>query len=364
MKVLYVTSNGGIHDYRFLKKLSDDYEVLLLHYAARDIISEIHGIKNLKIISKKPVIRTFPYLSERSHFKKIYNDFKPDITHTGYVWQVGILASHFNIHPHLSMVWGSDVLLEPDRKWYYRKMVRRVLRQADHIQCDAGIVKNKMISDYGLSAEKITVFPWGIDLNLFKPMDKLSCRKTLGLDEKKFIVIFNRFLEPVYGVMDLLEGFRLFSRNKNDVLLIMLSDGSLKNSVHKYVKDKNLGAKINPMGRIANTELPGYLNAADIYISTAFSDGTSLSLLEAMACSKPVILTDLHAIRDWASETNAIMVQPGNIEQIASAFERYYGAKNVMQEHGQQSLEIAQERADWNKNYLKLKEIYKDLLKG
>src|SRR5689334_8284735 len=117
MKVLYVSSNGGIHDYRFLKKLTGDYEVLFLHYAANEIIDEIDKLGRLQIISKKPAFKSMPLLSEGRHFKKVLKEFQPDIVHTGYVWQVGILAANSGVRPHLSMPWGSDILLEPDKSF-------------------------------------------------------------------------------------------------------------------------------------------------------------------------------------------------------------------------------------------------------
>jgi glycosyltransferase involved in cell wall biosynthesis len=334
----------------------------MLHYSAREIIAEINDIKGLKIISKKPFVKTFPFLSEKRHFKKIYEDFKPDITHTGYVWQVGILASNIDVHPHLSMVWGSDILTEPDKRWFYKILVKKVLLQADHIQCDAEVVKKKIISDYLIKAEKITVFPWGIDLNIFKPLNKSGCRNNLKLDQNKFIIIYNRFLEPIYGVMDLLEGFKRFCTNKNDVSLIMLSDGSLKKQVIRFISDNNLESKIHLNGRVNNSELPIFLNASDIYISTSQSDGSSLSMLEAMACGTPMVLTDMPAIREWVSENDAILIPRNNPELVNSALEKYYNDRQLMKEYGQISMKIASERANWDLNYAKLTEIYSNII--
>ena len=56
MKILYVTSKGGIHDYRFLAKLVKDYRVLLLHYAADELIHEINRLPGLEIIRQIEVL--------------------------------------------------------------------------------------------------------------------------------------------------------------------------------------------------------------------------------------------------------------------------------------------------------------------
>lgn len=360
MKVLYVSSNGGIHDYRFLKKLTEDYEVLFLHYAANEIIDEIDQIPHLQIISKKPAFRSFPLASERWHFKKILREFKPDIIHSGYVWQVGILASGF--HPHLSMPWGSDILTEPDKSYIVRKLVNKTLVSADHIQCDAEFVKQKMIKDYGLPPEKITVFPWGIDLKLFSKSDKNAARRKLNISEEKFVILFNRHLEPVYGVNILLEGFKKFVADKTDVMLLMLSEGSQKNTLLKFVTDNKLEEKISIIGKVANKELPVFLNSADVYASTSLSDGTSLSLLEAMACGLGIIVSDVPAIKEWVGDTNGLVIKRNDPDAAAAAMAKYYANRNMIAEHGAVNIAAVNERADWDKNYLMLKEIYNKLL--
>ncbi|MEO8512347.1 MAG: glycosyltransferase family 4 protein [Ignavibacteria bacterium] len=364
MKVLYVSSNGGIHDYRFLSKLVIDHEVLFLHYAAGEIIDEIDSLDHLQIISKKPAFRSMPLVSESGHFKKVLREFKPDIVHSGYVWQVGILAANSGFHPHLSMPWGSDILLEPDKSFILKKMVSRVMKHCDHVQCDAEFVKQKIIGDYGLPEDMITVFPWGIDLGQFKKLNKKEARKSLNLGEDKFIIIFNRHFEPVYGADNLLEAFRKFSQGKNDVLMLMLSEGSGKIDALKYITGHGLDEKIQVIGKVPNSELPVLLNAADVYVSPSLSDGTSLSLLEAMACGTGLIVTDVPAIKEWVTEDNGLMVKRGDTPELTDAMEKYYGNRSLIEEHGSRNITIAAQRADWDKNYLKLNEIYHNMLKN
>ena len=362
MKVLYVSSNGGIHDYRFLKKLSMDHDVLFLHYAANEIIPEIDKLDHLEIISKKAAFKSFPLLSESMHFKKVVREFKPDIIHSGYVWQVGILAALSDFHPHLSMVWGSDILTEPDKSFIIKRLVKKVMTTCDHVQCDAEFVKQKIMGDYHQPAEKITVFPWGIDLEQFKKTDKEVARKKLNIEKEKFVIIFNRYLETVYGVKDLLEGYKTFSEGKDDVLLLMLSDGQLKNNVLKFVTENSLDGKVTIIGRVANSELPSFLNASDIYVSPSLSDGASLSLLEAMACGTGLVVTDVPSIKEWVNEENGLMVKKDSPGEITGAMEKYYYDRTLAARHGALNASIASQRANWDLNYLKLKEIYDNLV--
>ena len=361
MKVLYVTSKGGIHDYRFLKKLVKDHNVLLLHYRADELIPEIKSLEELKIISKRSFFRSFPLPSELWHFKKIVREFKPDIIHTGYVWQVGALAAYAKVHPHLSMPWGSDILLEPDKKFFVKTIVKKVMRSCDHVQCDAEYVKEKIVKDYGVTPEKITVFPWGIDLSLFKPDKSAGFRSKLNISPDKFVLIFNRYLEEVYGVNCLLKAFNEFAKDKNDAVLLLVSEGSLKNTVVNFIETHGLEKKVRLVGRVPNTQLPAILNCSDVYISTSLSDGTSLSLLEALACGLGIIVTDVPAIKEWVSDDNGIVVGIKNIPAITEAMEKYYTNRDLIKKHGEKNIRIAQKQADWDKNYGKLSVIYENI---
>lgn len=363
MKILYVSAKGGIHDYRFLKKLSCNHDVLLLHYSADELIPEISGIEGLKIISKKALFRSFPLFSELFHFKKTVKEFKPDIIHTGYVWQVGALAAYTGVHPHLSMPWGSDILIEPDKKYILKKIVSKVMRTCDHVQCDAEYVKAKIIKDYGLPENKVTVFPWGIDLTLFKNEKTPGCRSKLNITPDKFVFIFNRYLEEIYGVEFLLDAFNQFAKNKEEVVLLIVSDGSLKGKALSFIKQHGLEKKIRMVGRVPNTQLPAILNCADVYVSTSLSDGTSLSLLEALACGLGIIVTDVPAIKEWVSDDNGILVHIKDTAQIVAAMEKYYANRALIKLHGERNIQIAKNRADWDKNYEKLNGIYEKILR-
>jgi len=359
MKVLYVSAKYGLHDYRFLKKLVEDYDVLFLHYSSnKDIPKEAGELKNLPVIARRPLVKSFPLASDLFYFKRLCSEFKPDIIHTGYVWQVGILPAILNLHPHLSMVWGSDVLTEPDRSILKKFLVKKVMRTADHIQCDAEFVKKKIINDYAVLPDKITVFPWGIDLTAFYQRDKAECREKLKLDKNKFTILFSRPLESVYDIPTLMKGLKIFCEGKDDVQVVIAHDGPQKNFVLDFIKANNLENKIKITGWINYEDIPLLYSAADIFVSTALSDGTPLSLLEAMACGMGLVVTGIPSVKEWVNSENGFVIPTGNPDELSGAFNKYYIDRTLIKTHGFRNIEIAKERANWDKNYLKLKDIY------
>ena len=359
MKVLYVSAKYGLHDYRFLKKLAEDYDVLFLHYSSnKNIPVEAGELKNLPVIARKPLVKSFPLASDLFYFKKLCRQFKPDIIHTGYVWQVGILPAMLNLHPHLSMVWGSDVLTEPDKSMLKKMLVKKVMRTADHIQCDAEFVKKKIIDDYAVSPDKITVFPWGIDLASFYQRDQAECREKLKLDKNKFTILFSRPLENVYDIPTLMNGLKIFCEGKDDVQAVIAHDGSQKTFVLDFIKANKLENKIKITGWINYADVPLLYSAADVFVSTALSDGTPLSLLEAMACGMGLVVTGIPSVKEWVSDENGFVIPTGNPGELSIALNKYYSNRLLIKSHGARNVEIAKEKADWDKNYMKLREIY------
>ena len=106
-----------------------------------------------------------------------------------------------------------------------------------------------------------------------------------------------------------------------EVLLIMAGDGVAKQFILNKIKQFNLDNNIEIIGHIDHfTELPIYYNIADIVIiPTAYSEGTSLSCLEAMATGKAVIATNVGGLYDIIkNHNNGIMINPSSNELSAS----------------------------------------------
>ena len=124
----------------------------------------------------------------------------------------------------------------------------------------------------------------------------------------------------------------------------------------------NLSNFIKFIGKIPIEEMPDYLNAADVYVSTSLSDGTSLSLLEAMACALPVVVTEIPSNKEWVIDGyNGFLVPPKKPGEVSKRVLTLLKNSNTREDMGQKNLAIAKDKADWNKNVDKLEGIYKAL---
>ena len=117
-------------------------------------------------------------------------------------------------------------------------------------------------------------------------------------------------------------------------------------------------------GYVPNEIMPQYLNASDIYISPSLSDGTSICLLEAMACRLPVVVTDVDANLEWVKNGyNGLVCLKRNPEELAEKILFLIKNEKSRKKMGEINYNIAKEKADWKKNFSKLEEIYLKLSK-
>jgi glycosyltransferase involved in cell wall biosynthesis len=109
--------------------------------------------------------------------------------------------------------------------------------------------------------------------------------------------------------------------------------------------------------------MPKWFRAADTYVSCTQSDGTSISLLEAMATGLPVVVTDIPSNREWVAEgQNGWLAPAGSAEEFANRLLRAARLKpedrKLFSERNQR---IVEERADWDRNFPKLLDMYQRL---
>lgn len=368
MKIFYLTNGESVHDERFLKKMIEQgYEIYLISYSKDKIPKEIPGLK--KVIHKSLVPSFIPFSIYLNYFpfgfchlKYLLWKHKPDILHAGWVQHYGFISALSCFHPLVIIPWGSDILIEPHKSILHRLLTKYSLNRADMISCDAEFVKDEIVRISGYPEEKIVVFPQGIDQKKFnKDVDGKRIREKLGWMDKK-ILIMARTFKPVYGIEYFLQAMTEVVKKVPEVRVLMCGDGPLKDEFFDFAAKNSLTEYINFEGMVDNDDLPKYYNAADIYVSSSLSDGTSLALLESMACGLPCVVTDVPAILEWVKDgENGFVVPRKDSKILAERLIELLRNDDMRKVFGLKNFAIAKERANWDENFMKLVDIYNKL---
>jgi glycosyltransferase involved in cell wall biosynthesis len=138
----------------------------------------------------------YPELKNR--FREVVRRIQPDLVHAGPLQRVALLPAMIGFHPLLSMSWGFDIMEDAYRDFIWSAATRYVLKRSDWFTADCQTVREK-VEGYGFPPERITIFPWGVDLEIFQPKDCRYERSQIGYEDD-FADHAHALVEPRYGV--------------------------------------------------------------------------------------------------------------------------------------------------------------------
>ncbi|HLJ41187.1 MAG TPA: glycosyltransferase family 4 protein [Candidatus Acidoferrales bacterium] len=368
-RILYVSEGYSTHDRRFLQKLAESgHDAWHLPYAADSVRYETgslpEGIHSVAPLSRKPISPgNLNWIYAALRFRRVMREVQPEIVHAGPVQTGGFFAALCGFHPLLIMCWGSDVLAAPETSAWVRWITKFTLRRADMVLGDCDAVRERVLALGRVPEERVVTFPYGIDCGVFRPkMSELSLRQKLGWEECR-VVISTRSFEASYGTMIFLDAMRRVLAKCSDVRVLMLGDGSLRRQVEAFIEGSGLKGKIHMVGRVREDALTDYFAEADLYVSAAYCDGSSISLLQAMACGLPAIVTDGSGNREWViHRENGWLYPAGNVDALVTTVLEALDDDELRAATGKANVATVRSRANWGLNFGKLLTAYDKLL--
>jgi glycosyltransferase involved in cell wall biosynthesis len=186
-----------------------------------------------------------------------------------------------------------------------------------------------------------------VDLDRFRPGRERRLRRALGWDDA-FVLLSARAFEPIYGVDVLVDAFLLSAPTEPRLRLLLLGGGSLRPALERRIEQAGLLSRVHFAGPVLEEHLPDYYRAADLYVSASHSDGTSVSLLEAMACGRPVVVSDLATNREWVRhEVNGWVFADGDRQALAAQIVQALAEPKARLDMGRAARATVEARADW-----------------
>ena len=355
MRIIYLSKNYTPHDHRFLSSLSKtEHEIYYVKLETNKRQTEDRPVpENVQQIlwaGGQPEFRwrNLPRLT--FDFRRLTKKIKPDLIHAGPIQTCAFIAALSGFRPVLTMSWGYDLVQEAERNLCMRRITRYVLSKSAYFISDAQFTRDKAVA-FGMDLKKTVVFPWGVDLEQFMP----SAEK-----HSQTITLFcSRTWESIYGVDVLARAFVKVAETNPNVNLLLLGGGSQGARIRQILMNGGVLDRVHFGGQVAQSDLPRWYHMTDIYISPSHVDGSSVSLMEALACGLPCLVSDIPGNREWIVEgENGWLFRDGDADDLAEKILHAIKNRRSFKKIGQSARKTAEQKADWKKNFGKLLDAY------
>jgi len=235
-----------------------------------------------------------------------YNQMQYDLIHSHY-WLSGLIGRQLQTlwHvPHAVMFHTlgavkNSIGIGEDEPELRIESEQEVVNSCDRIIASTAKERQDLIKHYGASPDKIAIIPCGVNLDLFKPIDKEIARKELGLDHQKVVLFVGR-IEPLKGLEQLLGASNYIEGGKPPLLMIVggdeYSQGRVQTLQH-IAKELHIEDSVAFVGSVAQERLPLFYSAADICAIPSYYESFGMVALESLACGTPIVATNVGNMR-------------------------------------------------------------------
>jgi len=291
---------------------------------------------------------------------------RPQVLHGHCVSWSGGYAAYFLGYPLVMTAWGSDVLVVPARSRLQWFATRWRLGRCNLVTVDSDDLK-RAVTAFGVTADRVVLVQWGVNLGRIRSFQGSGrLRELADVPSNAFVVLSTRLFEPIYNLESVLCALPgVLSAIEREVCFVFIGGGSLQPRLEALARDLGASKYVRFVGHLAHEDLEECYAGADVYVSVAQSDSTSVSLLEAMAAGLPAVVSDVPSNLEWVRDGwNGYVVPRGDSDAIAKAIVCLIADECIRMKFGARSAEIATENVDHIANMRKMEGLYQALAKS
>jgi glycosyltransferase involved in cell wall biosynthesis len=207
-----------------------------------------------------------------------------------------------------------------------------------------------------ITKSKICIIPNGVDLNFIQSINPNRTTEHPS-------IFFLGYLTKGKGVDDLIQAVQLVKNEIKGIRLYIGGNGPYMNQLKDLVRKLDLSENVIFLGLLNDMEKFGYMKAIDVFVLPSHWESFPIVLLEAMACEKPIITTNVggnpYAVTDGV---NGFLVQPNEPQSIANKIISLLYTKDLLQKMGRES-RIRSLDFNWEKIAQQTRDLYQEIMK-
>jgi len=308
------------------------------------------------------------YLGIYNAVKKMIRDFKPNILHThtatpdGYV---GLILRN-NIHlPFICSLRGSDINIYPYQDLLTLRLTKKVISYANQLITVSNALKIEA-EKIAIPKREIQVIYNGCNIKKFtlNIESRITIRKQLNIPADHIILIFIGHLIIEKGIRELIESFIALSLKNQNLHLIIIGDGPEKYFLAQRIFQAKLQKKCHLIGQQLHDKIPDLLNASDILILPTYNEGLPNVIMEAMACSLPVITTRVGGIPEIVKNgKTGILINKKDALSLRGSILKLIQNKQERVKMGVNGRKIIEQKFTQEQGAKRIEEIYEKFIK-
>ncbi len=262
------------------------------------------------------------------------------------------LLLHYHMDTH-GRGWKNIIFI-----WYKIFWLPWLLRLADEITCASlDYVKHSDLGGYYRKHyQKFSQVTFGVDLERFK------ISETQTSEEANVLFVGALDCQHYFkGVDKLIEAFPAVVASVPEATLTIVGRGDLEDVYRRMVENLGLTAKVAFVNNVSDDDLVNYYSRSCLLVLPSInqSEAFGLVLLEAMACGKPVVASNLPGVRSvFRKGQHGLRVQPGDVKDLSDKIIYLLSNKTLATKMGLAAKELVVKKYSWSVAGAKLNEIY------
>ncbi len=359
LSVDFLPNVGGIaaHVYelaRALRSLGNDVTIVTFRdafFAPKE--ETIDGLHIVRVYLPRNTVALYPVFALFEYFtvRRIVREKKIDLLHSHYVFPDGFVSRLQHGVPGVATEHTSGFLERLERgrmlwlyRWVYARM-DQIIAPSDELA--------ESVSSLGIPGQKITFVSNGVDTDKFSPeVPPKTIREQYALAPETRIVLCPRRLEPKNGVKYLVEAVPAVLRECPDTRFFIVG-GSYPDQLallRERADELGISDRIVFAGSVPNAEMASWYTAADVVVLPSLKEATSIAGLEAMACGRPLVGTNVGGIPYLIDDgKTGLLVEPKDPSGLADALVRVLTDDAVRRGMGVSARNRAVERFSWTR---------------
>jgi glycosyltransferase involved in cell wall biosynthesis len=219
---------------------------------------------------------------------------------------------------------GSDIHV---RSGLTEFMTRHTIAGADRLLTVSQAMRRTAIERYAAAPDKVSTIINGFDTAVFHPRPQDAMRRHLGIAADARLVVYVGRLVETKGMRELVEAFSRLAARDPALLLALVGDGVMRGELDALIRDRGLAGRILMPGGFGPERVAEWIAAADLLTLPSWSEGYPNVVVEAIACGRPVVATDVGGTREIVGADTGLLIPPRDAAALERALDQALRAR-------------------------------------